>query len=77
MDRVKLRDAALFAKNEDYRVVAKAAAWMDGDGRRLVDHKHLAVVHQDLQRSADHGGLVAVYRILHEVIVLCGQSENL
>lgn len=70
MNRVEFTDAALFAQNEDHRVVAEAAARVDGDGGRLVHHQHLAVVHQDLQRSADYRGLVAMDPVLHKVVIL-------
>lgn len=70
MDCVEFRDAPLFAQDEDDCVVAKAAAGVDGDGGRLVDHQHFAIVHQNLHRFAYYRGLVTMYRVLHEVIIL-------
>lgn len=70
MDRVELRNASLFSQDENHRVVAETAARVDGDGGGLVDHEHFTVVHQDLQGPANYGGLVAMHRVLHVVIVL-------
>ena len=51
----------LLGKNVRQRVEAEAAARMDGDGRRLVDHQQLVSVGDDTQRLAAHWHLVSVY----------------
>lgn len=60
----------LFTQDEDHCVVAETAARMDGDGSRLVDHEDFPIVHQDLQRRADYGRLMAMHGVPHVVVIL-------
>lgn len=74
---MQLRDAKLLPQNENHRVVAESATRVHRDGGRLIDHKHFAIIYQNLQRSADYGGLVAVYSVPQVIIILCIVKEKL
>lgn len=70
MDGVEFRDSQLFTQDENHCVVAKAATGMDRYGRRLINHKHFTIVHQNLQGFTNYGGLMAVHCVLHVVVIL-------
>ena len=61
----------LLGKNVSQRVEAEAAARMDGDGRRLVDHQQLVSVGDDTQRLAAHWHLVSEYTDKKTMVVFC------
>lgn len=74
---MQLRDAKLLPQNENHRVVAESATRVHRDGGRLIDHKHFAIIYQNLQWSANYRGLVAVYSVPQVIIILCMVRENL
>lgn len=78
MDSVKLRDTLLFPQDENHSVVAETTTRVDRDGGRLVDHEHFTVIHQNLERFANHGWLMPVDSVSHEVIILwvAGKNKN-
>lgn len=77
MDSVESTDSPLFTQDENHRVVAKATTWVDWYGGGLIHHKHVTIVHQNLQGFSDHRGLVAVHRVLHVVVVLRRESGEI
>lgn len=77
MDSVEFRDAPLFSQDENHCVVTEAAAGVDWDGGGFVDHKHFAIVHQNLQGFPNYRGLMAVHGVLHMVIILWGESGKI
>lgn len=76
MDSVELRDALLFPQDENHCVVAKPATGMDGYGGRLIDHKHLTIIHQNSQGFTNYGGLMAVHCVLQVIIILRGKFRK-
>lgn len=77
MDCVEFSDSPLFSQDENHSVMAEAAAGVDWDGGGFVDHQHFAIVHQNLQGFAHYRGLMAVHSVLHLVVILWKEVENI